>query len=421
MEGKQIQEIIDKRTNSERYKYFKWGDDYYNGQNTEIMNRQKKIYLEDYGMVNNPFMANHQIPSGYYQKIILQLIGYVLGNGTKLEIDDYFNEPFDTVLNQLGITARKKGEAWLYAYVDSGQLKFKEIQPENLYPVYDKYGMLTAVIKLGSDRLWLYDSETVKEYEVNKKNKKWEVKEEYGHFQTQQYYMGKLIGEENNSFNAIPFIPLFPNHEKLSDLVRIKALIDTYDIINSDFANNIDDMQDAFFTLKGYSANIEDLAEFMKQLKQLKVVPIDQDGSVEKHELNIPVEARKEFLDRLDKDIFKFSMSVDTTQMAGGSLTNVAIKSMYADLDLKADQFETEIRAFIKRLAQFLNSAIGLNMDETMLKLDRTMITNVDERLEKLTKLFGFLTDETILELLPLDIDIEKELERRSQTVRLGE
>lgn len=419
MEGKDIQVFIDSRTNSERYKYFKWGDDYYNGKNTAIMNRKKQVYLGDeFGVVTNPFMANHIIPSNYLQKIVLQLVGYLVGNGVNLDIDNYFDDPFDTVLNKLAITARKKGEAWLYAYVDNKEIKFTEIQPEQLVPIYDKYGKLVKMIKLGQDNLWLYDEKQVTEYQLDK-NKKWKAVSTYGHYQSQQIYMGQKINEIDNNFGLVPFIPLYANNEKLSDLARIKPFIDTYDIINSDFANNIDDMQDAFFTLKGYSNNIEDLTEFMKQLKQIKVVPIDEDGQMEKHELNIPVEARKEFLDRLDKDIFKFSMSVDTGQMSGGSLTNVAIKAMYSELDLKADQFETEVRSFLKSLVNFLNQTANSNISLEDLKLDRTMIVNVEDRIEKITKLMGILSDELLLELLPLDFDVEEELERQQQRVRL--
>jgi len=234
---------------------------------------------------------------------------------------------------------------------------------------------------------------------------------EVGHFTTFKQFNGQVIEQEERVFDRIPFVPLYNNKERISDLYRIKPLIDVYDIINSDFANNIDDMQDAFFTLKGFTGDTKHLASFMKQLKQLKVVPVGDDGEVNAQQLTIPVEARKTFLDILRKDIYESSMAVDLSQVSGGSITNVFIKAMFTDLELKTDEFENEVRKFIFGLLDFINVNDGQNFTDQM-TFDRSKLMNEVEKNNMLIKLQGILSLQTIRELLPYDIDLTQELAR---------
>jgi hypothetical protein len=170
-------------------------------------------------------------------------------------------------------------------------------------------------------------------------------------------------------------------------------------------------MQDAFFTLKGFTGDTKHLGEFMKQLKMYKAVPVGDDGEVTAQQLTIPVEARKTFLDILRKDIYESSMSVDMSQLSGGSITNVYIKAMFTDLELKVDEFENEVRKFIFHLLTFINENDNKNFTDQM-TFDRSKLMNEIENIEILMKLQGILSLQTIRELLPYDIDLAQESER---------
>jgi SPP1 family phage portal protein len=261
----------------------------------------------------------------------------------------------------------------------------------------------------GKSIMIVYNKDGYIKYEKIK-NKYTEI-ECKGHYQDRTIYQGKQVEEVNQSFTQVPFIPLYNNTERVNDLKRIKSLIDIYDITSSDYANNIDDMQDAFFTLKGFSGGISDLQTFMKQLKATKAAGVPSDGELTVNQLAIPVEAREAFLNRIDKDIFKFGMGVDTSNLSGGSITNEVIKAMFANLDLKCDQFESEFRKFMRRLINFINA--NDNKAYTgQFSLSRTMIVNAKDVTESLTKLVGVLSAKTIIDLLPYDIDTEDELSR---------
>lgn len=415
-----FERLIEHRHKSDTYSYFEQGEAYYLARNTAIMERKKYIYLEGIGVSENPFGANHKLPSGHFKKIVDQKVMYQLGNGVKFaepqDLDIYFDDPFDEVMIDLGIEASKKSEAWLYAFKIDGQLKFTQLPSEQLTPVWNDYGQLEKMVRsfVVDDYHWMYvyDEVSITQYRKKATDKSFKLYGMHGHWTEYNEFNGEQVGEPiEHGFGALPFIPLYNNREHTCDLHNIKTLIDTYDIINSDFANNIDDMQDAFFTLKGYTGDTKNLAEFMRQLKMYKAVPVGDDGDVQAQQLQIPTEARKVFLERIEKDIYKFAMAVDLSNAGGSSITNVYIKSMFADLDLKCDQFESELRKFIKKLVSFINGA-----ENTQYTYDcsftREMIVNTNEVVDNLVKLSGVISNKTIRELIPYSIDLEQEEER---------
>jgi SPP1 family phage portal protein len=186
-------------------------------------------------------------------------------------------------------------------------------------------------------------------------------------------------------------------------------MIDIYDIVNSDFANNIDDMQDAFFTIKNY--NGQDLQEFLTQLKKFKAVPVGDGGDVTANQLTIPTEAREKFLSLTDENIYKFAMAVDTNKLAGSSLTTTAIKASFANLDLKADKFEAEFRKFIRTLITFINKYEGTSYSYDF-TLDRSMLVNNIETIEAIKNQKGIISDRTLFENHPLVLDVDQEFKR---------
>lgn len=419
-----FREAMNVRKQSEKYKYFSLGDAYYLARNTNIFERKKNIFLEGIGVVENPFGANHKLASGHFKKIVDQKVMYLLGKGVHFpeeqDLDQYFEDTFDETMIDMGIEASKKCEAWLYAYKMDGQLRFTMIPAEQLTPMFDEYGSLKQMVRSyqadGFKWAYVYTPDELIIYRQRLDETDYQLYQRVGHWTDFKMFNGEIVDRQENSFGRVPFIPLYNNREHLSDLYNIKQLIDTYDIISSDFANNIDDMQDAYFTLKGYTGDGRNLAEFMRQLKLYKAVPVGDDGDVSSHQLEIPTEARKVFLERIEKDIYKFAMAVDLSTFNGGSITNVYIKAMFADLDLKTNQFESEVRKFIKRLVEFINDDQGTSYTYDC-NFFRETIMNGGEVVDNLVKLSGIISNKTIRELQPYDIDVEEEEKRIAEQV----
>lgn len=417
-----FERYLKRRQEHECTPFYVYGEQYYKNRNTYIMERKKNIYVDGIGITGNPFGANHKLPSGHFKKIVDQKNNYLLGKGIYFSEEDqkelmntYFDSSIDETLLDMGTDASKKGEAWLMGYKANDELKFTIIPTEQLTPVYNEFNKLSQMIRRFDDEAFnyanVYTDQLVVMYKKPKSDDEYAVSKVVGHWTEVKEFNGEMIGEPiEHGFGFVPFIPLYNNKERISDLYPIKALIDTYDLINSDFANNIDDMQDAFLTLKGFVGEGKDLGQFMRQLKQYKAVPTPEDGGIESHQSTIPTEARSVFLERLEKDIYKFSMAVDLNNVQGGTLTNVHIKAMFADLDLKCDLFENEVRKFMNKLIDVINFADGKSFTKEYY-FERSMIVNRQEAIDGLIKLSGILSQKTIRKLLPYEIDEEQEVE----------
>ena len=409
--------IVDEFKESQHFDYMIKGENYYLSLN-DILEREKKVYIEGLGVKTNPFGANHRLPSGFFAKLVDQKVMHLLGNGVTFaeqeqSLDDYVPESFDEFIIDIGLEASKKAVSWCYFYKENGELRATLIPSEQIIPIEDEYGNIVELIRdFQIDKTHIrqiYTNEGMKEY--IKKGNGFRLEREVGHYTSYKVYNDEIQEQEEHSFGEIPFIPCYNNKEHISDLFRIKALIDAYDIINSDFANNIDDMQDAYFTLKNYTGDTKNLSEFMRQLKLYKAVPVGEGGDVTSHQLEIPTEARKEMLSLLRQQIFETAMGLDMSVVRGSSLTNVAIQAMFVDLDLKTDKFENEIRKFIYHFIGFVNRHDNKNYTDQM-TFDRSNITNHAERINTLLSLQGILSQETIIEMLPYDIDLEQEQQR---------
>lgn len=107
-------------------------------------------------------------------------------------------------------------------------------------------------------------------------------------------------------WGKVPLIEFTNNQERHSDLKFYKELMDEYDLNVSDLANNLAEVQEVMTVLKGYEGT--DLAEFRENLRYYKTIKAssEQGSVVDKLELNIPVEAKRELLDRLEENIFLF-------------------------------------------------------------------------------------------------------------------
>jgi SPP1 family phage portal protein len=157
----------------------------------------------------------------------------------------------------------------------------------------------------------------------------------------------------------------------------------------------------------------------MEQVKQMKTLRVGEDGDARAETIQIPVEAREKLLNILNDKIFLFGQGVDINKVGDGNITNVVIKSRYANLDLKADDFEGQIEDFFEQLLYFVNYWHAMNgltvYDDVTVVLDRSMIINSNELMDTLKNQKGIVSDVTIWENHPLVADVEQEIDRMKE------
>lgn len=122
--------------------------------------------------------------------------------------------------------------------------------------------------------------------------------------------------------------------------------------------------------------------------------------------LETPYKAKETALSILERRMYKETMTLNTEELTGGNLTNVAIKVAMTDFDLKVDQFEFQCVDFVQNILSLLGC------DEEP-KFKRRTLINDTEMLQNIYIMRQDIDQETALRLNPMiqDDEIEEILE----------
>ncbi len=433
-----IKNIIKKYVNSSKYNHdlelMKQGVDYYNQNNTSIKNRKMEFYDGTCRRVD-PYKANHKITGGFMKLLTGQKVNYSINSKLSLAtnqedaivsiLGNYRNS-----LKKIGIEASKKGVAYMQVYIENDVFKYKIIPSEQIIaiPKEDNKDIIEYVIRVYSEnatdklgrtvkieKAQFWDSQYVYYYENDTSNfKGWELEKlphnPEPHIKRVFNYNSTYVEIEEHSWGKPPFCVLYNNDERTTDLHPIKALIDVYDIVLSDFANNLEDFQDVYWILKNYGG--EDFDEVMEQIKRFKVVATGEDGDATTETIEIPVEARQVMLSLVEKLIYKFGMGVNIDSLAS-NVTNVQIYALYSNLDLKANDFEAEVEEFWQQLMYFVNVYFMLNnkgLVGSSLVFNRNIMLSENEKLEANANQIGVVSEHTRLANHPWVQNVNNEL-----------
>lgn len=436
--------IIKDLINSHDTRHMSEGQRYYYNEN-DILGR-KQYYYKDGVKTEDNTKANHKLPHNWHKLLVDQKVAYLVGKPVVLQAGEeqkeyedrlglILGEEWDDTLNELAKNSSNKGTEWLHVYInEEGLFKFIIIPAEEIIPIYDTslQENLEAVLRYylvevnGKERIrvewWTRDTVTfyIQDDDGDFVLDVTEPKNPDYHF----YYNDIGYG-----WTKVPFIEFPNNEERISDLKFYKELVDSYDSNVSDLANNLEEVQEIITILKGYEDT--DLSEFNENLRYYKTIKVSGDpgSGVDKLELNIPIEAKKEMLDRLEENIFLFGQGVNMkTDRFGNSPSGVALKFLYSLLDLKASIMERKFRKAIKRLLWFTTEYINIidkkDYDSTTVQVTfrKTMITNDKEDVEIAKNSKGVISDETIIANHPWVEDVAVEMERlkEQETIDLG-
>lgn len=433
-DNKIISMINDFKISSKR-NWMSIGEKYYEVEN-DIFSRKitKKVQGQD---IEETYKANNKLAHSKYKNMVDEKVAYLLARDYSLKCDDtgYINKVkevlgkhFQYTLSGLGYEASNKGIAWLQVYTDStGELKTLIIPAEQCIPIWTdrSHTELESMIRVYETTKWEYDrKKTITNVEV------W-TKDSISHYILE----GKMLiydYERNNDNNGpiahykkgdswfawgrVPFIAFKNNRIELPDIKFVKSLIDSYDLSRSEAANYVEEVKNLIFILKGYGG--EDIHEFMRRLNEDRAIPIDDpaDGGVETITPTMDITALREHYEQLKRDIIEDGQSVNKDlDKFGSAPSGVALKFMYAGLDLKCNALETEFKMGFENLLYFINiylSEKGLgtykNVDVDII-FNRDMEINETEVIENCTKSKGIVSDETIIANHPWIKDIEAE------------
>lgn len=414
------------------------GQRYYVNDN-DILERKRMVVGEGGQLEEAKNIANKKIVHGFIRKMVDQKVGYLLSLPFTARTDDevyqkaltsYFNKSFYRMFQNVGKEAINKGKAWMHIYYDEqGDFKLKRIPSEEIIPLWkdSDHTELAAVIRSYEIEMWVgKEKVTVKKIEV------WDLTGVY------RYVMekGKLIldvdeggysphvsvvdGENEKGVNwqRVPFVCFKYNDEELPIINFVKSIIDDYDLQKSDNANNIEDLPSGgIYVVKNYDGM--DLGEFRRNLSVFRAAKVTNDGGLDYIATKIDTDAFKTHMEMQRKDLYELGRGVDTqSETLGNDKSGIALRFLYADLDMDANIIATEFQASLEQLKWFIDQDIAnqggqdYSEEDVDFILNRDIIINETEVIENASKSTGQISDETIVANHPWVTDVQEEKKR---------
>lgn len=405
---REIQNLIEEDTSSEKKRLAKVGERYYSGEH-DILNYQIYYYDADGKLQLDKFKSNIRISHPFFTELVDQQVQYMLsGDGNVIrsdipelqaELDDYFNDDFYSEVYELLIGTVSKGFEYMYAVTDEeGKTRFE---------CADSMGVVEVRAKDTDDGceyfIYWYIDRIEKGQKKIKRIQVWDSEQVYFYVQEDE---GKIFQDDSveinprphtiftdrrgkkycKGFGFIPFWRLDNGRKQVSGLKPIKDLIDDYDLMACSLSNNLQDFTDALYVVSGFQGN--NLDEMIQNIKAKKHIGVDNGGGIDIKTVDIPYQARQAKLELDEKNIYRFGMGFNSAQLGDGNITNIVIKSRYALLDLKCNKLEIRLKQFFRKLLKVVLSEINTTnntdyqMKDVYFVFDREVMTNAQDNAE---------------------------------------
>ena len=375
----EIKRLIEDDALSEKKRQAAVGQRYYEAEH-DILNYRMFYYNTDGILVEDKARSNSRICHPFFTEHVDQLTAFILSfaenpiqakttaEGLQDHLDVYFDDEFWAEMSEVIGGATAKGFDYLYGFKNhEDRLAFQYADSLGVVEVRAKdtddgceYIIYWYVERVGKNK------KLIKRIQIHDKDQIWFYS---------QVNNGKIKLDENQPINPrpnvvwkdakgvmygdslgfIPFWRLDYNSKQYSALKPIKGLIDDYDLMECGLSNNVQDFDTPIHLVKGYDG--DNLNELQQNIKTKKIMGVDANGGLEVLTVDIPYQARKTKADEDEKNIYRFGMAFNSSQMGDGNVTNVVIRSRYTLLELKADKLE-------KRLKRFLKPIIRVVLDE---------------------------------------------------------
>lgn len=405
----EILQFIQEDATSEKKRLAKTGLRYYEGNHD--INHYRIFYMDADGVLKEDrTKSNIKISHPFFRLLVDQQVQYMLSGrggfiksdipGLQTELDAYFNEneSFTAELSELLANAIATGFAYMYAYKDENgrtafqaadsigvvEVREKETEDRCAYVIYryiDRIGKYNRKIQRiqvwDTARTWFYVQEGDGSI----------MKDDSIELNPRPHILFRKDGDDSTyyeDYGVIPFFRLDNGKKQISGLKPIKDLIDDYDLMNAGLSNNIQDTNEALYVVRGFQG--DNLDELITNIKAKKHIGVDDEGGIDIKTVDIPVEARKTKMEVDEKNIFRFGQGVNTEALKDTSATtSIAIKSAYANLDLKCDGLQPFLLQFLRKLLKLvlkeINDALGTDYEQKDVYFDfrREIITNAQE------------------------------------------
>lgn len=386
-------------------------------------------------------LPNNRVVDNQYFKVLQQKTNYLLGRPFSFSTDnsDYakvlrstFTSAFRRLVKRVGEDSLSCGTGYIFLGIENGKLIPKRLVPWEIIPQWkdSERTELDCAIRI-------YD---VLEYCPNNLKKIREFVEIYSHngiyyFELKNkkliprapYHKNYICVEKDGEFfefnwAEIPIISFRANCRELPLIRRVKGLQDSLNSLESNFRNVMEeDVRDSVMVLVNYDG--EDLSSFRHNLAEYGVVPVRTvdggAGDVKSLRIDVNSENYLSVLRVFKKAIIENAAGFDgSDERLFGTPNELNLRSMYSDIDLDANNMETEFQDSFEKILRFYNyyfenTGLGNFFDVPVSVIfDRDVMISESEVIENCVKSKGIISDETIISMHPWISDPSAEAER---------
>ena len=417
------------------------GKRYYDGDH-DILHRKREVIVENGARMEDINLPNNKLVDNQFAKMVDQKTNYLLSKPITYESkDETYNElladilgaGFQRKLRNVGVDAFCGGGGWLYVYIgDDSKLKFQRFAPWEVLPFWkdSDHDELDCAVRVYS--VEAYEGRELKTIE------KVEVFKADG-LERYVWKDGKLIpdidnptenyikaGEAEYNWKRIPLVFFRNNAQEIPLIKKVKGLQDALNTMLSDFPNVMEENAggQSILVVKNYDGT--NLGEFRRNLATYRAVKVrtqdGADGGLDSLHIEVNAANYEIIIKLLKKAIIENAMGYDAKDdRMGGNANQMNIKSMYSDIDLAANEMESEYQASFVQLLELVDaylSATGegdFSSKPVTITFNRDMIMNEAEVISALVNLGVKVSNETLLGQLPFINNVQKELDRIEQ------
>lgn len=418
------------------------GVKYYSGEH-DILQRQRTAIGEDGKLYVVENLPNNKIIDNQYAKMVDQKKNYLLGKMLTFDTENkayedalkkIFNRKLHRTVKNLGEDSLNGGLGWLHPYYsDKGELKFKKFEPYEVLPFWKdaEHTELDFAVRVYEveayegikektiEKVEIYSINGIERFILENGKLILDVENPSSTYMTFENSEGDM---EAYNWERIPLIAFKYNAKEIALITRVKSLQDGINIMLSDFENNMqEDARNTILVIENYDgANLAEFRHNLAAFGAVKVKTIDgKKGSVSTLSVEVNADNYKAIIEIFKKALIENARGYDAKdERMSGTPNQMNIQSMYNDIDLDANEMETEYQASFEELLWFINNHLAntgqgdFSNEEVNIIFNRDMMMNETEIMGMLISAGLELSNETLIGQVPFTDDVGKEQER---------
>lgn len=228
--------------------------------------------------------------------------------------------------------------------------------------------------------------------------------------------------EKINPFNKLPVIEFMLNDERQGLFEPVISLVNSYNKVMSEKANDVDYFADAYMKILGAQLD-EPSIERIKDNRIINLHGLDASKVIVEFMDKPDSDAQTEhLLDRIERLIYATSMVANISDENFGNSSGTALAYKLQAMSNLALSIQRKFQSSLNRRYE-LFSSLRTNVPESMkdewqdieYKFTRNEPKNILEEAQTAAQLMGITSDETALSVLSVVPNVQRELERKNK------